>query len=71
MKKFNVAYDVDNYTFKKEENNIFIYKLISIFLENEKETNPNMWISTLHPSTQQMIIDMGNILYNREMDLVN
>jgi hypothetical protein len=69
MIKFNNAYDVDNYSFKDNENNIFMFKLISILLEQEKEWNPNMWVSELRPSTQQMIIDMGNTLYNREMEL--
>lgn len=69
MIRFKNACDVDNYNFKDTENNIFMFKLISILLEQEKEWNPNMWVSGLHPSTQQMIIDMGNTLYNREIDL--
>jgi hypothetical protein len=66
--KFNNVWDVDNYTFKKEENNTFIYKLISCFLEKEIEYNPEQYVSQLHPSSQQIIVDFGNIIYNRELD---
>lgn len=68
-KKFSYAWDVDSHRFKLEKNNEFIYRLVSLLLIKEKEYNPEMYVSQLHPDTQNLIVDLGNMLYKDEMEM--
>jgi len=67
-KKFEYAWDVDSHRFKLEKNNEFIYRLVSLLLIKEKEYNPEMYVSQLHPDIQNLIVDLGNMLYENEME---
>jgi len=68
-KKFEYVWDVDNHHFELEKNNEFIYRLISLLLIKEKEYNPEMYVSQLHPDIQNLIVDLGNMLYENEMEM--
>jgi hypothetical protein len=68
-KKFEYAWDVDSHRFELEKNKEFIYRLVSLLLIKEKEYNPEMYVSQLHPDTQNLIVDLGNMLYKDEMEM--
>ena len=65
---FNDAYDVDNYNWKKTENNKFISKLTDLLLElsNIEDNNTNFYITEMSQDKQNMLIKIGNILYLKD-----
>ena len=69
---FNSAYDVDDYKWKDKKNKDFIHRFISILLTLDTEFNPNHYISELSGERQDIILEIGNYLYNNyEINNIN
>lgn len=62
---FSTAHDVNDYKWKDKKNDDFIHRFISIILTLDTEFNPNHYISELSNERQDIILEIGNYLYNK------
>lgn len=68
LNHFKEAYEVDNYPWRSEVQKLFIFKLVTQFLDMaERRGVPNRYVSELPKEYQDIIVEMGNSILEREL----
>lgn len=68
LNHFKEAYEVDNYPWRSEVQKLFIFKLVTQFLDMaERRGAPNRYVSELPKEYQDIIVEMGNSILEREL----
>ncbi len=58
--KFKQTWEADHYSWKKQENKDFWNKLTGLFLQIEKDSNPNGYLSELSDEKQSILVEVAN-----------